>query len=195
MPGPAARDGLLRHFAADLRFFLEHVTLTGFDGIWQRCDCPIFENGQGLGLDKDVPYAWHTTSKTGLANPVRLLRGRGDCAAEVVYVTRAYLTRHGVGRLEEEVAKRAINASMHDRTIVPTSFRAPCATATWRPRSSGSGLRTTGASPRTARTLKRASRSPTATNSPKCAPIPAISATAPIPCGSGHRLAKGYELI
>ncbi|MBR3239281.1 MAG: adenylosuccinate synthetase [Oscillospiraceae bacterium] len=119
----ACRAAMLRHFAADLRFFLTHVTLTGFDGIWNRFDCPIFENGQGLGLDKDVPYEWHTTSKTGLANPVRLLQGRRDFSAEVIYVTRSYLTRHGVGRLEEEVRKKDINADMHDATNVPNEFQ------------------------------------------------------------------------
>lgn len=122
-PDSPHRSALTQHFAADLRFFRNHVTLTGFDEIWQRFDCPVFENGQGLGLDKDVPYAWHTTSKTGLANPLRLLRDRADFSAEVIYVTRAYLTRHGVGRLEEEVRKRDINAGMHDRTNVPNEFQ------------------------------------------------------------------------
>ena len=97
--------------------------LTDFDGVWNRCDCTIFENGQGLGLDKDVPYEWHTTSKTGLANPARMLRDKGECASEVIYVTRSYLTRHGVGRLEEEVRKKDINAAMHDRTNVPNEFQ------------------------------------------------------------------------
>ena len=117
------RTAMVRHFAADMRFFLDHVTLIGFDGIWNRFDCTVFENGQGLGLDKDVPYEWHTTSKTGLANPFNLLKDRGDFSAEVVYVTRSYLTRHGVGRLEEEVRKKDINPAMHDATNVPNEFQ------------------------------------------------------------------------
>lgn len=122
-PNSAFRAGLIRRFAADLRFFLGHVTLSGFDEIWERYDCSIFENGQGLGLDKDVPYEWHTTSKTGLANPFRMLEDRRDFSAEVIYVTRSYLTRHGVGRLEEEVRKKDINAGMHDATNVPNEFQ------------------------------------------------------------------------
>ena len=121
-PDAPCRAALVRRFAQDLRFFFEHVTLTDFDGIWNRFDCTLFENGQGLGLDKDVPYEWHTTSKTGLANPVRMLSGR-DFHAEVVYVTRSYLTRHGVGRLEEEVRKQDVNADMHDATNVPNEFQ------------------------------------------------------------------------
>lgn len=117
------RAALLRRFASDMRFFLDHVLLTGFDGIWNSYDYTIFENGQGLGLDKDVPYEWHTTSKTGLFNPFEMLKDRSDFSAEVVYVTRSYLTRHGVGRLEEEVRKRDINPLMHDATNVPNEFQ------------------------------------------------------------------------
>ncbi len=117
------RAALARHFASDMRFFLKHVRLTGFDGIWERYDSPVFENGQGLGLDKDVPYEWHTTSKTGLANPFGMLKDRADFSAEVIYVTRSYLTRHGVGRLEEEVRKKDINPAMRDRTNVPNEFQ------------------------------------------------------------------------
>ena len=117
------RAALIRHFAADLRFFLDHVTLSSYDGIWERFDCSIFENGQGLGLDKDVPCEWHTTSKTGLANPFRMLEGRGDFSAEVIYVTRSYLTRHGVGPLEEEVRKKDIHPGMRDATNVPNEFQ------------------------------------------------------------------------
>ena len=123
LPDSPHRAALIRHFQADLQFFREHVVFCGFDEIWQRYDAPVFENGQGLGLDKDVPYEWHTTSKTGLYNPLQLLRDRKDFSAEVVYVTRAYLTRHGIGRLEEEVRKKDINAGMHDKTNVPNEFQ------------------------------------------------------------------------
>ena len=117
------RVALAKHFAADMRFFLDHVLLTGFDGIWNRYDFTVFENGQGLGLDRDVPSEWHTTSKTGLANPFRMLKDRRDFSAEVVYVTRSYLTRHGVGRLEGEVRKKDINPAMRDATNVPNEFQ------------------------------------------------------------------------
>ncbi len=113
------RAALAQHFAEDMRFFLRHVTLSDFNGIWERYDSPVFENGQGLGLDKDVPSEWHTTSKTGLVNPFLMLKDRRDFSAEVIYVTRSYLTRHGLGRLEEEVRKKDINPDMHDATNVP----------------------------------------------------------------------------
>lgn len=122
-PDSAQREWLLRHFASDLRFFLDHVTLMDFDGVWNRFDSVLFENGQGLGLDMDVKSEWHTTSKTGLFNPYAMLKEKSDYSAEVIYVTRAYLTRHGVGELEGEVGKKAINADMHDATNVPNEFQ------------------------------------------------------------------------
>ena len=71
----------------------------------------------------DVKSAWHTTSKTGLYNPMTLLKNCTDFRAEVVYVTRAYLTRHGVGELEGEVRKDCISPDMHDATNVPNEFQ------------------------------------------------------------------------
>ena len=123
MPESKHVAGIIRHFATDVEFFLKHVHLTDFGGIWNAFDYTIFENGQGLGLDMDVPYEWHTTSKTGLANPKAMLMEYKDFKAEAIYVTRAYLTRHGVGRLEEEVCKESINADMRDATNVTNDFQ------------------------------------------------------------------------
>ena len=65
----------------------------------------IFEGGQGLALDQDAPRFPHLThSKTGLHEPVRLIKqmGLADREIEVFYVTRSYLTRHGAGPLPHE---------------------------------------------------------------------------------------------
>ena len=113
----------ISHFIDDVRFFLSHVRLTDFDSIYEKTDTIIFENGQGLGLDKNVGDMWHTTSNTGLTNPVEMLKDKDDFTAEVCYVTRSYLTRHGKGSLEEEVAKKEINADMLDKTNIPNDFQ------------------------------------------------------------------------
>ena len=53
-----------------------------------------------------------------------MLEGKSDFSAEACYVTRSYLTRHGVGPLEEEVVKTEINAFMcFDKTNVHNSFQ------------------------------------------------------------------------
>lgn len=91
---------ILRNFVEDLinmRFAVELV-----DGI---CYLPsdkelLFEAGQGLMLDEDHPNFPHVTrSKTGLHNVVTLLEDTDHDELDVVYVTRAYATRHGRGPL------------------------------------------------------------------------------------------------
>ncbi len=66
---------------------------------------PLFENAQGLLLDEDGDDFPHVTrSKTGLANVVRLSQEIGLTDLETIYVTRCYLTRHGAGPLDGELA-------------------------------------------------------------------------------------------
>lgn len=122
-PNSWRKERLIANFIEDIQFFLRHSIFIKFDSIYDTFDNIIFENGQGLGLDMDVNNNWHTTSKTGLTNPVELLKDKKDFKAEVCYVTRSYLTRHGVGPLEEAVKKSEINADMQDKTNVPNEFQ------------------------------------------------------------------------
>ncbi len=60
----------------------------------------VYEGAQGLMLDQKAPGFPHLTrSNTGLDNVVESLGVRASDDVEVVYVTRAYLTRHGAGPL------------------------------------------------------------------------------------------------
>lgn len=83
-------------FLDDCAIIQDEYTLPGKD--------IIFEGAQGLLLDQDheyFPYVTH--SKTGLDNVVKICRSCGIDEIEVCYVTRCYLTRHGVGPLPGEV--------------------------------------------------------------------------------------------
>lgn len=92
----------------------------------------IFEFGQGILLDCDnLEYAPHLTcAKTGLDGINQLhnvdykyIIHNAD-SFKVYYVTRTYLTRHGVGRLDRECARDAIsNNMMEDKTNVPNPFQ------------------------------------------------------------------------
>jgi adenylosuccinate synthase len=74
--------------------------------IIDKYDTIIFEGAQGLLLDEDHYWFPHVTrSKTGSTNAVTILDELGICAAEVYYVTRPYLTRHGAGPLPFECEK------------------------------------------------------------------------------------------
>lgn len=116
------RDCLISRFTADLHYFCENVECITFDSLWEKFDSFIFEGSQGLGLDKNVENEWHTTSNTGLTNPIAMLDDK-DFKAEVCYVTRSYITRHGKGPIEFPASKKEINAEMFDRTNIPNKFQ------------------------------------------------------------------------
>jgi adenylosuccinate synthase len=63
----------------------------------------VFEGAQGLGLDMDTghfPYV--TRSNTGIKNVSILAEKMGINHLKIIYVTRAYLTRHGAGPMDSE---------------------------------------------------------------------------------------------
>ncbi len=92
-------------------------------------DTLLFENAQGLLLDEDnrAYFPYLTPSHTGLYNITCFWERYGlkewMGQAEVGYVTRAYVTRHGVGRLDFECAKEEINADMIDLTNVANPWQ------------------------------------------------------------------------
>lgn len=63
----------------------------------------IFEGSQGLGLDERHKFFPHVTrSKTGIDNIENICKRIGVDEIDVIYVTRAYLTRHGAGPMPTE---------------------------------------------------------------------------------------------
>lgn len=81
------------------RKFLNNVIIT---------DAPpgetiVFEGAQGLGLDQASPdYPHVTRSNTGIKNVLTLCAEWGLENITATYVTRSYLTRHGMGPLPGE---------------------------------------------------------------------------------------------
>lgn len=89
-----------------------------------KYDDVIFEGAQGLCLDEEykasLPHV--TASKTGLNNPVMLLKEIGLSLDEVIYVTRSYLTKHGAGPLCED--ERLTNLLKNlDKTNIPNPWQ------------------------------------------------------------------------
>ena len=122
-PGDEAFYNMSAHFLGDFLFFLEVAEIRSFDEIWRQNDAIIFEGAQGLLLDKDRDTIWTTTSNTGLQNPYKLLCDYTDFHAEVCYVSRSYVTRHGDGPLEQEVEKSELGDNLFDRTNVFNDFQ------------------------------------------------------------------------
>lgn len=118
-------DNVLINFIDDFNFMIKH-SMAAKDDILLDYDTVIFENGQGLLLDQynDAYFPHLTPSNTGLKNPTNILNKldyRGQ--VEACYVTRTYMTRHGVGRFDTECAKSMINPTMIDITNVPNPFQ------------------------------------------------------------------------
>lgn len=120
---------LILHFIDDIRFMADHtlpaanMTLSSFKNV-------VFENGQGLLLDQDLTFYGNNTtpSSTGSKNVMNVINkyfsnSTDDINVEMCYVTRTYMTRHGVGRFETECNKSAINAAIFDETNITNQFQ------------------------------------------------------------------------
>lgn len=118
-------NAVIMNFIDDFEFMIEHSKWAN-DDILNYYDNVIFEGGQGLLLDQyNMDYFPHLTpSNTGMKNPTTILNAldyKGE--VEVCYVTRSYMTRHGVGRFDTECEKKNINPNMIDITNVPNIFQ------------------------------------------------------------------------
>jgi adenylosuccinate synthase len=83
----------------------------------------IFEGAQGLMLDQtygEFPYV--TRSNTGLCNVVQILEEMKQDKFEVIYMTRAYATRHGAGPFPNETLEKPYPGIV-DLTNVPNEYQ------------------------------------------------------------------------
>jgi adenylosuccinate synthase len=84
----------------------------------------VFEGAQGLGLDEfNGAFPHVTRSRTGLTNVERICKGSGITDVEVYYVTRAYLTRHGNGPMENELYGVLPSKSVVELTNVTNEYQ------------------------------------------------------------------------
>lgn len=98
-----ASDGILHKFIEDTEFFLQTTQAAGASFLSDTPRHIVFEGAQGLMLDQTRGVFPHVTrSNTGLKNVLPLANDAGIGALNATYATRAYLTRHGAGPLENE---------------------------------------------------------------------------------------------
>lgn len=97
----ALQPEMRTQFLHDLLLFSESLKIK--KGIGKEA---VLEGAQGLLLDQQLGYFPHVTrSYTGLTNVVALAKEEGIDSIRVIYATRAYLTRHGAGPLQGELAE------------------------------------------------------------------------------------------
>lgn len=93
-------ENMMKAFVKDFEFMMDHIILD-YGKITLKYDYVVFEGAQGLQLDEDSRNFPHVTrSKTGLAYIKETLKNFRT--VEVIYVTRAYQTKHGAGPFEYE---------------------------------------------------------------------------------------------
>ena len=115
--------GLIQHFIDDITVMARWVEIAN-DNILNKYGTIIFENGQGLLIGEQNPTAnWTfcTPSNTGIYTAMKMIEDNHLLVhdIEVCYVSRTYLTRHGDGCFEHEMAKENINPKMYDLTNIP----------------------------------------------------------------------------
>jgi adenylosuccinate synthase len=96
-------DGIVERFLHDAGVMGRRVDLKS-PAFLRSCKAVVFEGAQGLRLDQDLgAFPFVTRSYTGLPNLLALAEEAGIETVHVTYGTRAYLTRHGAGPLDDEL--------------------------------------------------------------------------------------------
>lgn len=94
-------DAVLDRFLEDVAIFLGAVRTRPDAEIGS--ETLLFEGAQGLMLDMDLGVMPHLTpSNTGLRNMIAIAEAAGVGQIRPLYLTRAYMTRHGAGPLKHE---------------------------------------------------------------------------------------------
>jgi adenylosuccinate synthase len=119
----AAGQQITARYLAEVRLFARLAIPAAIDMAVHGRDV-IFEGAQGLLLDQErgLSFPHVTRSHTGLKNVLALARDVGIGHLDAVYMSRAYLTRHGAGPLENESARLAF-ADVVDATNRPNPWQ------------------------------------------------------------------------
>ena len=88
-------------------------------------DTLIFEGGQGLLLDQtnlgDFPHL--TPSSVGSYHIHDTINNLGAESTDIFYVSRSYMTRHGVGPMDAECKREDINPNIVDATNIRNDWQ------------------------------------------------------------------------
>lgn len=101
-------QGLMDHFIDDWNDMYRNthvIIICNAAHLLKNYDAVVFENAQGLLLDKDLDPEYGTSSNTGIEAVEKVLGNNFNPFTdelEICYVSRTYLTRHGDGPFPEE---------------------------------------------------------------------------------------------
>lgn len=118
-------------YIEDCKLMSQLIVTVGNYNILKSFKNIVFEGAQGLLLDEYHYYFPHVTrSRTGIINATDILKSIGEKRADVHYVTRSYLTRHGNGPLpfegeveaKEDITNRP-NKHQHELRFAPLNLK------------------------------------------------------------------------
>jgi adenylosuccinate synthase len=117
----AADPAVMRRYLGHIHVLRQSASPAPIDAVLGRKNI-VLEGAQGLLLDMDRGFKFPnvTRSNTGLKNVLALAADAGIERLDVIYMTRAYLTRHGAGPLLNEVPKLGFA-----RVVDPTNLANP----------------------------------------------------------------------
>ena len=116
----------LANFIRAMNWLYENCTIITFEDLMtlKKYDTIIYEGGQGLLLDQenkgDFPHL--TPSSTGAFNIHKDIE-QLNAQVDLFYVSRSYITRHGLGPMDMEVAKESINPFIYDEVNQPNDWQ------------------------------------------------------------------------
>lgn len=113
------------NFMRAAEYVLQNCPLVELKDLVSEYDTLIFEGGQGLLLDqangKDFPHL--TPSSVGSLNIYDTINNLGADSTDIFYISRSYMTRHGVGPMDAECSKDDINPTIVDTTNIRNDWQ------------------------------------------------------------------------
>ena len=113
------------NFMRAAEYVVENCPMVTLSHIAADYDTLIFEGGQGLLLDQtnkgDFPYL--TPSSVGSYNIHSTINSLNADSTDIFYVSRSYMTRHGVGPMDAECRKEDINPTIVDTTNIRNDWQ------------------------------------------------------------------------
>lgn len=113
------------NFMRAVEYVKRHCAVVELHQIMTDYDTLIFEGGQGLLLDQtnvgDFPHL--TPSSVGSYNIHSTINNLGAESTDIFYISRSYMTRHGVGPMDAECSKDDINPTIVDTTNIRNDWQ------------------------------------------------------------------------
>lgn len=120
-------NSIQNRFLEDCEFFMKNIDIKDYQYLvsYLKEGHIIFENAQGLLLDKDSIYYPHVTpTKTGLKYSLDILKELNyNGEIKPIYVMRPYITKHGAGYLLNECSQSDLYQNIKDETNIPNEWQ------------------------------------------------------------------------